>query len=145
MHAANRGLIRERSWRNCLHVLMESGWRHRISGVKLALASDGVGRGGGSPLPRRWSMRLCVASDTMATYQLKREWSVCRCLRNRLRDLDMRIDDRAIAGLTDNEQAALNALLAAVYPPEFAATSPGRAIEWADRQWGVTVWDDFTG
>jgi GNAT superfamily N-acetyltransferase len=54
----------------------------------------------------------------------------------------MRIDVRPVAELTAEEQAALRALSAAVYPPEVAASWPGRAIEWAAPQWAVICWDD---
>jgi GNAT superfamily N-acetyltransferase len=54
----------------------------------------------------------------------------------------MRIDVRPVAGLTAEEQAALRALSAAVYPPDVAASWPGRVFEWAPHQWSVICWDD---
>jgi GNAT superfamily N-acetyltransferase len=54
----------------------------------------------------------------------------------------MRIDVRPVAELTAEEQAALRALSAAVYPPEVSAAWPGRFIEWAPAQWSVICWDE---
>src|SRR5689334_21848563 len=54
----------------------------------------------------------------------------------------MRIDVRPVAELTGEEQAALRALSAAVYPPDVSASWPGRVIEWAPAQWAVICWDD---
>lgn len=48
----------------------------------------------------------------------------------------------AIADLSDDERAALRRLSAAVYPPEAAATWPGRHLEWVRPQWGVFILDD---
>lgn len=46
---------------------------------------------------------------------------------------------RSIAGLTDDERADLAALSRAVYPPEVAATWPGRHLEWAAPESGVFI------
>ena len=53
----------------------------------------------------------------------------------------MRWELRRVTDLTADEQVALRTLALAVYPPEVAASWPGRAIEWAQHQWGVIGWD----
>jgi len=53
----------------------------------------------------------------------------------------MRWELRLVADLTAGEQAAVRTLALAVYPPEVAASWPGRAIEWAAHQWAVVGWD----
>jgi GNAT superfamily N-acetyltransferase len=53
----------------------------------------------------------------------------------------MKLELRPVAELTAEEQAALRSLSLAVYPPEDAATWPGRAIEWAPAQWSVIGWN----
>jgi len=45
-----------------------------------------------------------------------------------------------VADLTDIDRAAVRALSLAVYPPEVAATWPGRHLEWAKVEWCVRVW-----
>jgi GNAT superfamily N-acetyltransferase len=52
----------------------------------------------------------------------------------------MKWEIRGVADLTAGEQAALRTLALAVYPPEVAEAWPGRAIEWAQHQWGVIGW-----
>jgi RimJ/RimL family protein N-acetyltransferase len=53
----------------------------------------------------------------------------------------MRWELRPVADLTAGEQAAVRTLALAVYPPEVAASWPGRAIEWAAHQLAVVGWD----
>ncbi len=53
----------------------------------------------------------------------------------------MRLDVRRIDELTAGERAALQALSAAVYPPDVAASWPGRAFEWSSHDWCVVYWD----
>jgi len=43
--------------------------------------------------------------------------------------------------LSEYQQAALDQLRAAVYPPEVIATLPGRFFSWAPPQWSVLLWD----
>jgi GNAT superfamily N-acetyltransferase len=45
-----------------------------------------------------------------------------------------------VADLSDIDRAAVRALSLAVYPPEAAATWPGRHLEWAKVEWCVCVW-----
>ena len=45
-----------------------------------------------------------------------------------------------IADLSEADRAALRTLSLAVYPPEVAATWPGRHLEWAIGEWCVRVW-----
>lgn len=52
----------------------------------------------------------------------------------------MRWELRRIADLTAKEEAALQTLSLAVYPPEVAAAWPGRAIQWTPHQWGIVGW-----
>jgi GNAT superfamily N-acetyltransferase len=52
----------------------------------------------------------------------------------------MRWELRRVADLAAEEQAALQTLSLAVYPPEVSATWPGRAIEWARHQWSGIGW-----
>jgi GNAT superfamily N-acetyltransferase len=47
-----------------------------------------------------------------------------------------------VADLSDLDRAAIRALSLAVYPPEEAATWPGRHLEWAKGEWCVRVWGD---
>lgn len=54
----------------------------------------------------------------------------------------MHIELRRVADLTSDEQVALRVLSEAVYPPEVAASWPGRSIEWAAPEWCVVVWGD---
>src|SRR4051794_41718352 len=54
---------------------------------------------------------------------------------------EMSVELRRVADLTAAERSALQALSAAVYPPEVAAAWPGRAIEWAAPEWCAVVWD----
>jgi hypothetical protein len=42
----------------------------------------------------------------------------------------MHIDLNPVATLDDDERAALQALTAAVYPPEVVEVSPGRHFQW---------------
>jgi nodulation protein A len=44
-----------------------------------------------------------------------------------------------VAELSDAERGALKALTAAVYPPETAAVSAGRTIQWAAPQHGILI------
>jgi GNAT superfamily N-acetyltransferase len=53
----------------------------------------------------------------------------------------MRIDLKPAADLDDDERARLEALTAAVYPPEVVATSPGRHLKWAPPEWSLLVYD----
>ncbi len=53
----------------------------------------------------------------------------------------MRHELRQVADLTAEEQAELEQLSLAVYPPDSAATWPGRSIEWAKPAWCVIDWD----
>jgi aminoglycoside 2'-N-acetyltransferase I len=46
-----------------------------------------------------------------------------------------------VADLTASEQAALESLSLAVFPPEIARTLPGRAFEWAEPEWSIIGWD----
>jgi aminoglycoside 2'-N-acetyltransferase I len=50
----------------------------------------------------------------------------------------MHIDLKPVAMLDDNERAALKALTAAVYPPEVVAVRPGRHLQWAPPEGGVS-------
>jgi aminoglycoside 2'-N-acetyltransferase I len=52
----------------------------------------------------------------------------------------MRLDLKPVTELSDGERDALEALTAAVYPPEVRATSPGRSLQWAPSTWSVLVW-----
>jgi GNAT superfamily N-acetyltransferase len=52
----------------------------------------------------------------------------------------MRLDLKPVTALSDGERGALQALTAAVYPPEVRATRPGRPLQWAPAQWSVLVW-----
>ncbi|HEU4367385.1 MAG TPA: GNAT family N-acetyltransferase [Methylomirabilota bacterium] len=54
----------------------------------------------------------------------------------------MRLDLKPAARLNDDERAALEALTAAVYPPDVVAASPGRHITWAPPDYSVLVWTD---
>ena len=47
-----------------------------------------------------------------------------------------------VADLSDLDRAAIRVLSLAVYPPEEAATWPGRYLEWAKGEWCVRVWGD---
>ena len=53
----------------------------------------------------------------------------------------MRYEVRRATDLTPEEQAALETLTHAVFPPETSATWPGRAIEWAPAQYKVVGWN----
>jgi hypothetical protein len=47
-----------------------------------------------------------------------------------------------VAGLGDDDRAALRELSEAVYPPAEWADWPGRRIEWAAAEWCVRVWHE---
>jgi hypothetical protein len=47
------------------------------------------------------------------------------------------LDLKPVRALSERERNALQALTAAVYPPEVLATSPGRLLQWAPAQWSV--------
>ena len=51
----------------------------------------------------------------------------------------MRIDLKLVATLDDDERAVLQALTAAVYPPDVVAVSPGRHFRWASPAYSVLV------
>jgi GNAT superfamily N-acetyltransferase len=46
-----------------------------------------------------------------------------------------------VADLTATENAAIEDLSLAAFPPEIAETLPGRAFEWAEPQWRIIGWD----
>src|SRR4029453_6122266 len=54
----------------------------------------------------------------------------------------MRLSLKPVVELSDDERAALEALSAAVYPPDVVAARPGRHLTWASPNHGVLVWDD---
>ena len=54
----------------------------------------------------------------------------------------MRLDLKPVQELSDRERHALQALTAAVYPPETRAASPGRVIQWVPAQWSILVWTE---
>jgi GNAT superfamily N-acetyltransferase len=43
---------------------------------------------------------------------------------------------------SDAQNSALDALRAAVYPPEVIATLPGRFFSWTPPQWSILLWDE---
>jgi GNAT superfamily N-acetyltransferase len=51
----------------------------------------------------------------------------------------MRIDLKLVTTLNNDERAALQALTAAVYPPDVVAVSPGRHFRWASPAYSVLV------
>ena len=53
----------------------------------------------------------------------------------------LRWEVRPVSNLTPDEQASLQTLSLAIYPPEAASAWPGRAIEWSAPQWSVIGWD----
>ena len=54
----------------------------------------------------------------------------------------MRLELKPVTELSDAERDALQALTAAVYPPEVLATRPGRSLHWAPSQWSILVWTE---
>ncbi len=55
---------------------------------------------------------------------------------------ELPVDLRAVGDLTPEERHAIQVLSAEVYPPAATETWPGRALEWAPRQWSVVIRDD---
>ena len=54
----------------------------------------------------------------------------------------MRLELLARNELTDAQDAALDALMEAVYPPETNADNPIHQIQWVGSMWRVLVWND---
>lgn len=54
----------------------------------------------------------------------------------------MQLDVKPVAEQTPEEREALQALVAAVYPPGVPDSAPVEQIVWASPQWGVLVRDD---
>ena len=53
----------------------------------------------------------------------------------------MKLEFTATDQLSERQQAGLQQLRAAVYPPEVLATLPGLKFSWASPQWSVFLWD----
>ena len=53
----------------------------------------------------------------------------------------MNIEFAATEDLSDRQQKGLDALRAAVYPPEVLESLPSRFFTWAKPQWSVLLWD----
>ncbi|HLA99639.1 MAG TPA: GNAT family N-acetyltransferase [Anaerolineales bacterium] len=54
--------------------------------------------------------------------------------------MDVSIKLTRISELSESDRTEVRALALAVYPPEVAATWPGRHLEWASFEWCVRVW-----
>lgn len=55
--------------------------------------------------------------------------------------MDTKIEFVATEDFSDRQQKGLDALRAAVYPPEVLETLPSRFFTWARPQWSVLLWD----
>jgi len=53
---------------------------------------------------------------------------------------DVSIKLARVSELSESDRAEIRALSLAIYPPEEAATWPGRHLEWASPEWCVRVW-----
>ena len=54
----------------------------------------------------------------------------------------MKIEFVATEKFSDRQQKGLDALRAAVYPPEVLETLPSKFFTWAKPQWSVLLWDE---
>ena len=53
----------------------------------------------------------------------------------------MNIEVVATENISVHQEAALEQLSAAVYPPEVRSTLPGQAVTWASPQWSLMLWE----
>ena len=60
------------------------------------------------------------------------------CSRNLKMDVSIKLT--RISELSEADRAEVRGLSQAVYPPEVAASWPGRLLEWANSEWCVRIW-----